>query len=135
MGDCIRYKSTLSPRLREIAILMVARHWSAHYEWHAHRKMSEDAGVEPAIADAIGDGKEPANLSADDRLVWQFSREVLIDHDVSDATYAAALARFDEPGIIDLVATLGYFSFVSMILNTARVPVPEGGSKLAPLGR
>jgi 4-carboxymuconolactone decarboxylase len=51
---------------------------------------------------------------------------------VSDATYARALARFGEQGTIELVGVVAYYTFQSMVLNTARTPVPAGAPALRP---
>jgi hypothetical protein len=54
---------------------------------------------------------------------------------VSDETFAAALERFGEPTLVDIVTTTGYFSFVSLVLNTKRFPIPADAVPLAPLAR
>jgi len=54
---------------------------------------------------------------------------------VSDATYARALAKFGEPGVIDMIGLSGYYTLISMVLNTARTPVPAGAATLAPFPR
>ena len=53
MGSHIRFKSTLGPKLTELAILVTARQWTAQYEWHAHHRLALQAGLDPAIAAAI----------------------------------------------------------------------------------
>jgi 4-carboxymuconolactone decarboxylase len=133
LGDSVRFESSLPPALRELAIVTVARFWSARYEWHAHSKLAVELGVDPAAIDAIGAGRPPTTLSADEALVHAFCSELLHARDVSDATYAAALQRFGEVALLDLLATIGYFGFVSTILNAIRAPVPEGGVELPPL--
>jgi 4-carboxymuconolactone decarboxylase len=54
---------------------------------------------------------------------------------VSDATYARALGRFGEQGVIDLTGVNGYYTFLAMVLNTARTPLPKGTTGLAPFPR
>jgi 4-carboxymuconolactone decarboxylase len=130
LGDSIRFENSLSPALREFAILIVARFWSAHYEWHAHSALAIELGVHPETVEAIGIGREPSTLSADEAMVYRFCREALYDKDVSDATYDAAMRRFGEVAVLDILATAGYFSFVSLILNATRHPVPEGGTPM-----
>jgi 4-carboxymuconolactone decarboxylase len=133
LGDSIRFENSLPAGLREFVILLVARFWSARYEWHAHSKMAAEAGVDQAVIDAIGHGRTPAGMSAEQALLHRFCSELLNDKDVSDTTYAQALARFGEPTLLDILCTAGYFSFVSLILNTIRQPVPEGGAQLPAL--
>jgi 4-carboxymuconolactone decarboxylase len=65
-------------------------------------------------------------MTADQAMVWQFATELHRDRNVSDASYAAVKLRFGEQGVIDLVAVMGYYSLVGMVLNVAGVPVPPG---------
>lgn len=130
LGDSIRFENSLPADLREFVILLVARFWSARYEWHAHSKMAAEAGVDAAIIDAIGNGRTPTGMTPEQALLHRFCTELLNDKDVSDATYAQALARFGEVTLLDVLCTAGYFGFVSLILNTIRQPVPEGGVQL-----
>jgi 4-carboxymuconolactone decarboxylase len=134
LGDFVRFESAFPAPLRELAILLVARFWSAHYEWNAHRKHAVAAGLDPAIATAIETGRRPAALSPDEALVCDLVSELLTDKDISDATYEAATNRFGERAIVELIGTAGYYGFVSLVLNAARVPVPEGGTRLPALG-
>jgi pimeloyl-ACP methyl ester carboxylesterase/alkylhydroperoxidase family enzyme len=130
LGDFVRFESAFPAPLRELAILLVARFWSAHYEWNAHRKHAVAAGLDPAIAAAIETGRRPAALSPDEALVYDLVSELLTDKDISDATYEAASSRFGERAIVELIGIAGYYGFVSLVLNAARVPVPEGGTPL-----
>ena len=60
MGSHIRFKSTLGPKLTELAILVTARQWTAQYEWHAHHRLALQAGLDPAIAAAIAPRPTPS---------------------------------------------------------------------------
>ncbi|MEZ5856651.1 MAG: carboxymuconolactone decarboxylase family protein [Hyphomicrobiaceae bacterium] len=126
MGDYLRFKSTLPPRLNEMAILVTARHWGQAYEWHAHRPLAEKGGLRPEIADAIADGRRPGDMSMDEAAVYDFATELHQNKCVSDATYARALNLFGEQGVIDLTAVNGYYSMIAMVLNVARTELPEG---------
>src|ERR1700674_2844675 len=75
----------------------------------------------------------PATLSADESLAYDFITELLTDKDVSDATFDAAMARFGERTIIELIGTAGYYGFIALVLNANRTPVPEGGRPLPAL--
>jgi 4-carboxymuconolactone decarboxylase len=133
LGDSIRFESSLPGALREFVILIVARHWSARYEWHAHSKVAAELGMDPAVIEAIGRGRTPEAMTPDQALLHRFCGELLHRKDVSDATYAQALERFGEKALLDVVCTAGYFSFVSLVLNTIRQPVPEGGNEMPAL--
>lgn len=133
LGDFIRYENTLSPALRELAVLIVARFFSAHYEWQAHKKHGIAAGLDPSIPDAIEAGKRPPKMSDDEALVYDFIHQLFHNKDVDDATYAKAMARYGEKGTLDMICMAGYYAFVSQILNAKRHPLPEGVKPLAPL--
>lgn len=135
LGDSIRFENSLPAPLREFAILITARFWSAKYEWHAHSKLAAELGISQEIIDSIGCGKTPKNLHEDERLIYNFCMEILDNKDISDETYAATVARFGEHTVLDILVTTGYFGFVSVILNAIRQPVPEGGVQLPDLKR
>ncbi len=128
MGDYLRFKSTIPPKLNELAICVTARNWGQSYEWHAHAPLAVKAGLNPEILQAVAEGRRPKNLDADEELVIDFSTELHQNKSVSDATYAKALARFGEQGVIDLTAVNGYYTFVAMILNVARTALPAGAT-------
>jgi len=133
LGDYVRFESSLPPPLSELAILVVARFWTAQYEWYAHSRHAVKAGLDPSVPEAIARGERPARLSADEALVYDFCTELLHRRDVGDATFAAAVKRFGETGVLELVALAGYYGFVSLILNVNRTPVPDDATPLRPL--
>ncbi len=126
VGAYVRFGSSIPAALNELAILIAGRHWTAQYQFYAHRKLALAAGLAPAIADAVAAGKRPEGMSADEAAVYDFASELVGTGQVSDAAYANALGRWGERGVMDLVGAVGYYSLVSMVLNTARVPLPAG---------
>ena len=126
LGEYLRFDSSIPTALNELAILVTAREWSAQYEWYAHHLLAMKAGLPPAIAEAVAEGRKPDGMDADQALVWQFCTELHKTKQVSDASYAATKDRFGERGIIDLIAVSGYYVAVAMTLNVAQVPLPPG---------
>lgn len=126
VGEYVRFKSSIPPRLNELAIIIAGRRWTAQYEFYAHRQLALRAGLKAEIADAIAEGRRPTGMDADETIVYDFATELLNTGQVSDATYHRTLARFSERGVIDLVGAVGYYSMVSLVLNVAQVPLPEG---------
>jgi 4-carboxymuconolactone decarboxylase len=134
MGARVRYHSSLPGRLNEMAILITARHWTAQYEWYAHKRLALQAGLNPAVVDAIAQGKRPATLQRDEQALYDFQTELLETRQVSDTVFQAAVAAFGERGVVDLLCNMGYYSLVSMTLNVDRYPLPEGAKpELQPL--
>jgi 4-carboxymuconolactone decarboxylase len=122
----IRFKSSLPARLNEFAILVTARHWGSQYEWVAHHRLALKAGLNPAVAEDLAQGKRPGGMQEDETAIYNFSHELHNQHAVSDATFKAVLDKFGEQGVVDLIAVNGYYTLVSMMLNVDRTPVPGG---------
>lgn len=131
VGEYIRFNSSLPARLNEFAILITARYWGAQYEWHAHHPLALQAGLNPEVAADLAQGRRPARMKDDEAAVYDFCTELHEKKLVSDATYKAALGRFGERGVVDLIGVSGYYTLVSMILNVDRHPLPGGA--VAPL--
>jgi 4-carboxymuconolactone decarboxylase len=125
-GAQMRYHSSLPPRLNEFVILITARHWTAQFEWQAHHKIALTAGLSPAIIDALAAGKRPASMQPDEEAVYNFCTEVLAAKQASDAAFQAAKEKFGERGVVDMLGVMGYYQFVSMLLNVDRYPLPDG---------
>jgi 4-carboxymuconolactone decarboxylase len=127
LGELLRYQTSLPPRLSELAILITGRACRSPFEWYAHRAEAEKAGLEAPIIDAALHGAlPPDSLADDDAAVWRFAVELNRFNSVSDAAYAAALARFGERGVVELTALVGYYTMVAMTLNAHEIPLPEG---------
>ncbi|MGA0023801.1 MAG: carboxymuconolactone decarboxylase family protein [Burkholderiales bacterium] len=126
LGEEIRFRSSLTGKLNELAILVTARNWTSQYEWVAHHKLALEGGLDPKIAEDIAQGRRPASMDADETLVYEFSTELQASQGVSDAMYARAVARFGERGVVDLITVNGFYVLVSMCLNVDRTPLPEG---------
>ena len=135
VGEYLRYKSSIPARLNEFAILITARQWTAQIEWHAHHPLALKAGLDPAVAADLAQGRRPAGMKEDEAAVYQFCKEIHDNHGViADATYQAVLDRFGERGVMDLLGVTGYYTMLAMVLNVTRQPVPDGAAPpLAPL--
>jgi len=126
LSDYLRYESILPGWLREFVILMTARQWSQDYEWNAHYRLAMDEGLSPAIARAIVEGRRPESMVDEEVILYDFCMELQHNQSVSDATYARTVERFGEQGVVETVSLMGYYTMISMVLNTARTPLPAG---------
>lgn len=129
LGEFVRYETTLGPRLAELAILVVARHWSCAYEWGVHASEATAAGVPAAVIAAIGRGATPV-LDEPDAVVQAFAGELAATGRVADATHARAVAALGEAGVADLIGVVGYYTLVAFTLNANEVPPPDGTPRL-----
>jgi 4-carboxymuconolactone decarboxylase len=128
VGDLLRFQGELPGALRELAILVVARHWRADYEWFAHARIGLNEGMSEQAVDDIKHARCPADASDTERAVYEFSRELQEQHHLSDTTYDAARALLGDSQTAELVCLLGYYGLVSMTLNTFQVELPDGAS-------
>jgi len=130
LGAYVRFECPIPTHLKELAILVTARHWNAQFEWYAHRRLALEAGLDPRIIDAIAERRRPDGMSAAQAAVYDFARELQRERQVSDATFARAAEHLDRQSLIDLVALCGYYGLIAMVLNVALVPVPAGAPAL-----
>ena len=114
-------RSALPVRLRELTLMIVARHFGTRQQWNAHLGKAAGAGLDPEALARLDRGEEPRFPAADEETLYEFATELLDTHFVSDKTFAAALAEFGEPGLVDLIGSLGNYAMFSMALNVFEV--------------
>jgi len=128
VSDYVRFNSSLPPRLSEFAIMIAARQWSQPYEWRAHYPLAIKGGLDRQILVDLGAGARPQGMKEDETALYDFCTELYRDKDVSDVAFKAALAKFGERGIMDLIGIIGYYDIASMALivqKTTAKPVDE----------
>ena len=125
VSDYVRWGSGLEPRLTELAIMITARQWSSQWIWRGHYRAAVRGGLDASVGTDIAAGKRPEKMKADETILYNYAQEMYRDKAVSDATYAAAVKQFGEKGLIDLVATMGYYDTVAMTLITAKAEAPK----------
>jgi len=135
LGAFLRYDTSLGPRSSELAILVVARHWSSAYEWAIHAGEAARAGLGEAAIAALGAGRRPDLDGATEAAVYDVATELVAGAGLADATFARAEAALGRPALVELVGLVGYYTMVAMTLNAFEVPVPEGAPALPPLRR
>jgi 4-carboxymuconolactone decarboxylase len=134
LGEYLRYRTSIGHKLQELAVLVTARECSQDYEWFLHQPIAVKAGVNQEIADAIRDGRRPEGMSDDEALVYDVSIALQRTKNIPDSLYDRALKRFGPQGLVDLIATNGYYALLAMQLNAHRMPLPEGAAGLPKLG-
>ncbi|MGY1705136.1 carboxymuconolactone decarboxylase family protein [Geodermatophilus sp. SYSU D00697] len=132
VGEHLRWSSPLDRRLFEMTILFVSRWWDQDFEWSYHHPLALEAGLDPAVADAIGEGRRPEGMDPAAEAVWDLLDELHRTRRVGDDTYARALEQLGDAGVVEVVGAAGYYTTLAMVMNVARTPVP-GGSILPDL--
>lgn len=124
VGAALRTDPDLPPRLRELAVLTVAAHTRSEFEWTSHEGAARDAGLTSAQLQTLLDGTAPDGLDAAEQHAWRITRALLVDHDVDDELYAAALAALGRDTLAALVWLVGYYSMLAGVLATFRPAGP-----------
>jgi 4-carboxymuconolactone decarboxylase len=137
VSDFVRWGTGQPPRLTELAIMITARQWSSQWIWRGHYRAAVKGGLDASVGADIAAGKQPTKMKDDETALYNYATEMYRDKAVSDATYAAAVKAFGEKGLIDLVATMGYYDMVAMTLITAKAVAPKEDDvpQLAALGK
>jgi 4-carboxymuconolactone decarboxylase len=126
LGAAIRYRGSLPPRAREIAILELAALRRSPFEWYAHARAGKAAGLSEDEIAAVRDGAPAATLEAGETHVRELVRTLVRERDLDDAAYAAAAGRLGAPQLIELIALVGYYDLLALSLRVFRTPLPAG---------
>ena len=128
LGDFFRFRTSVDRRYIELVILVTGQFWQAQFEWFAHEPMARKAGVPNDVIHAIQAGEVPDFSDEGDRLSWRIANELHQSHELSEETYVAAVSKFGETGVTELIALAGFYTMVSMTLNGFDVALPEGAA-------
>jgi 4-carboxymuconolactone decarboxylase len=126
LGEQLRFNTMFPPKLSEIAILVTARHWTAHYEWWAHKRLALKGGLDVAIIDAIRDRRTPSFDDPKAAMIYDVAKSLHEGHGLAQPLYDAAIALLGERGLVEIIGLCGYYTMVSMTLNTFDFGLPDG---------
>jgi 4-carboxymuconolactone decarboxylase len=132
LGEYLRWGSSLPPAVSKLAICLTARHLRVNLEWHAHAPLAIEAGVPAAAIEAIRTGAKPSFTASDQALVYRIVSELIDTKRLADATFAEAISRFGEQGVVELGAIVGYYTAIGNALNAFQVPMPGGAPQPFP---
>jgi 4-carboxymuconolactone decarboxylase len=124
LGEHCRFHTGLPDKLRELAILISARHVAAPLEFHVHAIVARRFALSEEIVSAVASERYPAGMDADEALVHEFATSLFADGRVSDDVFGRAAKRFGKAVIIDLVATCGYYAMLGLSMNVTHAPIP-----------
>jgi len=125
MREYVEYKPALAPRIRELVIMIMGRQSSTDFMWNSHYAVAIKTGISPEILKAIAEGRRPTGMPEDEEVVFDFCDELHRNQSVSDATYAKALARFGERGVVDIVGVYGWYSMWAVMNKVWQKPPVE----------
>jgi 4-carboxymuconolactone decarboxylase len=118
-------------RLFELMILVVARNFSAQYEWFAHGPRAAEAGISAEAVEAIRNRRTPVLTRDDEKMVYDVVTELCSARTLSKSAYDRALGMLGLEQLIELIAGAGFYIMLATVLNAFDVEVPTG-EKLLP---
>jgi len=124
-------ETAMKMALKELAILTVARLYTAQYEWFVHEKRALDAGVPKSVVEALRRRETPAFDDPEQALVHRLTTEIVETRALGDETYARAVSAWGDGAVIELVSQIATYVAVALVLVVFRVDIPDG--KSAPL--
>ncbi len=132
LGAYLRYETPLSARVRELATIIAARHWTCQIEWQSHEPLAIKAGVPAALVEAIKSRGKPTFDDPQDKAVYEVSTELLNKGTLSEATHKSGLQSLGAQSLVELVVLIGYYTTLAMTINAHGIAPKPGGSLLAP---
>jgi len=124
LGAAIRYRSSLTARIREMAILAVAAHWDSAFERYAHEAAGRAAGLTDGELWSLRDG-EPLRLADPaEQAALDVVRALLADHDVGGPLFERAVSLIGNQAVVELTSLVGYYATLALQLRVFRVGPP-----------
>jgi len=118
LGEYLRYRSALPPRLSEFVILITASHWRQAYEWDLHAPIALKVGLTQSVLDALTAGRRPEGLAEDEAALYDFCRAIHAGGHPAHAVHERATRALGEQGVIDAIGICGYYALLAMVLNS-----------------
>ena len=126
LGEELRFNTMFPAKLSEIAILVTAQHFTAHYEWWAHKRLALKGGMDPKIIEDIRDRRTPVFDDPKGKMIYDLAKSLHEGKGVSKPLYDEAVKVLTERGIVEVIGLCGYYTMVSMTLNTFQFELPAG---------
>ncbi|MGH9104091.1 MAG: carboxymuconolactone decarboxylase family protein [Acidimicrobiales bacterium] len=134
LGEAVRYRSSLSARARETAILELASLRGCQFEWYAHEHQALRAGLTAEQVSSLRRGDPAPGLDPAEQLVRSIVTSLVRERDLDDALFTEAEEVLGLPALSDLVVLVGYYDLLALGMVAFRSPLPEGAAPAADLG-
>jgi 4-carboxymuconolactone decarboxylase len=137
LGNSLIGRTTLSPKLRELTIMRIAKLCDCEYEWVQHTPVALQSGVSRAQLDAIGSWKESNNFDEEERAILQYVDEVAQNVKVTDGTFEALNKYLNEQNIVEITLAIGWWGMLARLFVPLELEVDErsAGSAVDLIGR
>jgi 4-carboxymuconolactone decarboxylase len=128
LGAAIRFRTELAPRIREMAILVVAQAWDSAYERASHEPIGREAGLTDEEIEALRGGADPGFSDKQEQAAYSVVRALSgLDPntaDLDDEEYDTAVAALGERALVELSTLVGYYATLALQMRIFRVAGP-----------
>ncbi len=125
LGNCLLNKAELSPKLRELAILRIAKLSGSEYEWTQHVPIAREVGVSRQQIDDVHQWEDSANFNHEERAALQYTDEVALSVKATDGTFEALRKHLSERSIVELTMSIGYWGMIARVLVPLEIEIEE----------
>ena len=125
LGNVLLNQAELPARLRELAILRIAKLAGSDYEWKQHVPIATEIGINSQQIEEIGHWKGSKVFSDEERAVLRYTDEVAIDVAVQDDTFSALQKHLSERSIVELTISIAYWGMIARVLVPLNIELEE----------
>ena len=125
-GTFVRFEFDVPEALKELVIITTAREVTSQYEFSAHARLAREAGVSEETIQAVAKGTAPQGLSGDEEILVRYTKELVGNHKISDATFNAVKDRFGVQDTVNFTGLIGHYLLVGQILLAFDVDLAPG---------
>jgi 4-carboxymuconolactone decarboxylase len=129
LSEYLRFGLRTPERLRLLAVLQTARYYSSGAEFLAATKDAREAGLADEKIKALSEGRRPADMTADEAMIYDFCAQIHTTGRVKNVTFNRVESRFNREVCLELVIVCGYTAFSAMVHNVTQTPLPKDETK------
>lgn len=126
LGAAIRYRTRLSDRCREIAILIVAAHHRSDYEWYAHEAVGRAAGLSAQEIAALRACRSADTFDPAEEAMVDLALALAARREVDDSVMAQAIEHIGLPSVTETIVLIGYYQTLDLLMRAWKTPLPDG---------
>ncbi len=131
----LRFESGVDPAVRELVIMVAARHMDSQFEWTMHENVGLEAGLDPAAVEAVKYNKSTEGLQERDALLIRFGRELMRETKLSSQTFQEMLQAFGPEDLITLTQIMGGYTSTALLLRVVDQQLSSDREPLLPIAQ